>query len=259
MATLLPGHRDPAYAGDRAEAAALWGVDALPEAPGASALELFERAREGRIKVLWIAATNPAQSMPDQARARRFGARGFRDRAGSLCRRRDAGPCRPVLPAATAGEIRHHDQFRSAASAACGPPSRRRATPCPTGGWRRRLRSGWRPASRRARPRCSAIAMKARCTPSTPDDGGPGSGLQRAGLPDAGARRSAAVAVSRGQGRARLYGDGRYPTPDGRARFHDLGYRPPVESVSAHYPLKLTTGGCATIGTRWRAPRSPAC
>ena len=45
-----------------------------------------------------------------------------------------------------------------------------------------------------------------------------------------------------GQGRARLYGDGRYPTPDGRARFHDLGYRPPVESVSAHYPLKLTTG-----------------
>ena len=62
-----------------------------------------------------------------------------------------------------------------------------------------------------------------------------------------------------GQGRARLYGDGRYPTPDGRARFHDLGYRPPVESVSAHYPLKLTTGGCATIGTRWRAPRSPAC
>ena len=70
MATLLPGHRDPAYAGDRAEAAALWGVDALPEAPGASALELFERAREGRIKVLWIAATNPAQSMPDQARAR---------------------------------------------------------------------------------------------------------------------------------------------------------------------------------------------
>ena len=42
-----------------------YGADALPEAPGASALELFERAREGRIKVLWIAATNPAQSMPD--------------------------------------------------------------------------------------------------------------------------------------------------------------------------------------------------
>ena len=112
MATLLPGHRDPAYAGDRAEAAALWGVDALPEAPGASALELFERAREGRIKVLWIAATNPAQSMPDQARARRFGARGFRDRAGSLCRRRDAGPCRPgAARRDLAGEIRHHDQF----------------------------------------------------------------------------------------------------------------------------------------------------
>ena len=68
MATLLPGHRDPAYAGDRAEAAALWGVDALPSARRQRAGAVRARAR-GRIKVLWIAATNPAQSMPDQARA----------------------------------------------------------------------------------------------------------------------------------------------------------------------------------------------
>ena len=150
MATLLPGHRDPAYAGDRAEAAALWGVDALPEAPGASALELFERARA---KAASRCCGSPPPIRPSPCptrRARRFGARGFRDRAGSLCRRRDAGPCRPGAARDLAGEIRHHDHL-SAASAACGPPSRRRATPCPTGGWRRRLRSGWRPASRRAR------------------------------------------------------------------------------------------------------------
>jgi assimilatory nitrate reductase catalytic subunit len=33
---------------------------------GLSAIELFEQVRSGKIKALWIACTNPAQSMPDQ-------------------------------------------------------------------------------------------------------------------------------------------------------------------------------------------------
>ncbi|HAW23835.1 MAG TPA: hypothetical protein DCX38_10810, partial [Pseudomonas sp.] len=39
---------------------------ALPETAGLSAIELFEAVRSGKIKALWIACTNPAQSMPDQ-------------------------------------------------------------------------------------------------------------------------------------------------------------------------------------------------
>src|SRR6218665_1970524 len=50
MATLLPGHRDPASAEHRGEIAALWGVDSLPEAPGKTAIELFEAAARGEIK-----------------------------------------------------------------------------------------------------------------------------------------------------------------------------------------------------------------
>src|SRR5690606_26476417 len=46
-------------------------VGAEPAArPGTPALEMFDAVLEGRIKVLWIAATNPAQSLPDQARVR---------------------------------------------------------------------------------------------------------------------------------------------------------------------------------------------
>src|SRR5690606_24452114 len=70
MATLLPGHRDPGDPAHRQEVAALWGVDSLPATPGKPALEMFDAVLDGRIKVLWIAATNPAQSLPDQARVR---------------------------------------------------------------------------------------------------------------------------------------------------------------------------------------------
>ena len=51
--------------------ARLWGVADVPARPGKTAVEMFEAAAEGEIKALWIACTNPAQSMPDQATVRR--------------------------------------------------------------------------------------------------------------------------------------------------------------------------------------------
>ncbi|PZP60696.1 MAG: nitrate reductase, partial [Delftia acidovorans] len=65
MANLLSGHRDLANPAHRAEVARLWGVAEVPATPGKTAVEMFEAARAGEIKVLWIACTNPAQSMPD--------------------------------------------------------------------------------------------------------------------------------------------------------------------------------------------------
>jgi hydroxyacylglutathione hydrolase len=71
MATLLSAHRDLADPAHRAEVAALWGLDEVPAAPGKTALEMFEAAADGQIKLLWIVCTNPAQSLPDQATVRR--------------------------------------------------------------------------------------------------------------------------------------------------------------------------------------------
>ena len=65
LANLLPGHRDVANAEHRAEIAQFWGVDALPSAPGKTAIEMFDAVKRGEIKLLWIACTNPAQSLPD--------------------------------------------------------------------------------------------------------------------------------------------------------------------------------------------------
>src|SRR3990167_3982605 len=71
LANLLSAHRDLANPAHRAEVAALWGVASVPETPGKTAVEMFQAAADGEIRALWIACTNPAQSMPDQATVRR--------------------------------------------------------------------------------------------------------------------------------------------------------------------------------------------
>lgn len=45
-----------------------------------------------------------------------------------------------------------------------------------------------------------------------------------------------------GQGRKRLYEDGRFATPSGRARFVATPYRTVAENADARYPIRLTTG-----------------
>ena len=65
MANLLSAHRDLANPEHRAEIAQLWGIDSVPELPGKTAVEMFDGLRDGSIKAVWIACTNPAQSMPD--------------------------------------------------------------------------------------------------------------------------------------------------------------------------------------------------
>ncbi|HSV81209.1 MAG TPA: molybdopterin-dependent oxidoreductase, partial [Ramlibacter sp.] len=71
LANLISAHRDMADPRDRAEVAALWGVPSVPDKPGKTAVEMFQAAADGEIKALWIACTNPAQSMPDQKVVRR--------------------------------------------------------------------------------------------------------------------------------------------------------------------------------------------
>jgi len=71
LANLLSAHRDMGKPEHRAEVAALWGIDEVPSQSGKTAVEMFEAAADGEIKALWIACTNPAQSMPNQATVRR--------------------------------------------------------------------------------------------------------------------------------------------------------------------------------------------
>lgn len=65
MSNLLSAHRDLNNPEDRAEIAKLWGINDIPATPGKTAVEMFEAVKNGQIKAIWIACTNPAHSMPD--------------------------------------------------------------------------------------------------------------------------------------------------------------------------------------------------
>ncbi|HYG56709.1 MAG TPA: molybdopterin-dependent oxidoreductase [Symbiobacteriaceae bacterium] len=67
-----PGYRAIANEKHRAEVAALWGVDAamLP-AKSPSITEILDDAIAGKVKALWVICTNPLMSLPDQNRVRK--------------------------------------------------------------------------------------------------------------------------------------------------------------------------------------------
>ena len=65
LAHLLPGYRKVADAEDRARDEAHWGLPAgldLADARACPPTELFEALEDGRVKAVWIVATNPAVS-----------------------------------------------------------------------------------------------------------------------------------------------------------------------------------------------------
>ncbi|MCB2059764.1 MAG: molybdopterin-dependent oxidoreductase, partial [Novosphingobium sp.] len=64
LASMLACHLGFSQA-ERDDAQAFWKSPAMCEAPGLKAVDLFRAVHDGRIRFLWIMATNPAVSMPD--------------------------------------------------------------------------------------------------------------------------------------------------------------------------------------------------
>ncbi|CAA0105259.1 Nitrate reductase [BD1-7 clade bacterium] len=68
----LPGYRTLENPAHRKEVAEFWNVDEdfFPEKVGLKETDIFPAVETGKIKALWIVATNPLTSMPDTARIR---------------------------------------------------------------------------------------------------------------------------------------------------------------------------------------------
>jgi assimilatory nitrate reductase catalytic subunit len=69
MANTLAGHMDFTPA-ERDRVARFWGAPAVAAEPGLKAVDMFRAIGDGRIKAVWIMATNPAVSMPDAFQVR---------------------------------------------------------------------------------------------------------------------------------------------------------------------------------------------
>ena len=255
MANLLSAHRDLANAEHRAEVATLWGVADVPAAPGKRAVEMFQAAADGQIKALWIVCTNPAQSMPDQATVRRALERAeFVVVQEAYVNTATVAFADVLLPASSWGEksgtVTNSERRISRVRAALPAPGQARDD------WRigvdvarrieqrlppRRLRGGtlfpydtpesiWNEHRESTRGRDLDIT-----------------GLSYARL-DTPQQWPCVHGASAGQ--VRLYGDGRFATPDARARFVAPAWRPTAEVRDARFAVSLTTG---RLRDQWHA------
>ena len=249
MATMLAAHREIASDGDRAELEALWRLPAghLSAQPGLAAVELFEGLRSGKVKAVWIACTNPVHSMPDIGRVREALQRAEYVIVQDAFRGTDTVPFADVLlPAATWGEkdgtVTNSERCVTRVRAAVPPPGQAKADFWIAREVARRLEA------RLTMPGAPALfdfddagaAFDEHCRLTAGRDLDM-SGLDHARL-DAGGPQQWPFPAGAVQGQARRYEDGRFATPDGRARFHATPYRPVAEPTSARFPLRLLTG-----------------
>jgi assimilatory nitrate reductase catalytic subunit len=254
LANALPGHRDPANAEHRAEVAAVWGVDSLPDRPGHTALALFEAAARGEIDVLWIACTNPAQSLPDQALVQAALQRcPFVIVQEAFAHTATARAADLLLPASTWGEkdgtVTNSERRISRVRAAVPAPGEARADWAIAAQVAQRLEATLRPGRRSLFGYAGAEAVWNEHRELTRGRDLDITGLTW-GLLDARGPQQWPLPQGATEGRGRLYEDGRYATPDGRARFIAAPYRPVAEQCDARHPYALNTG---RLRDQWHA------
>ena len=246
MATLLPGHRDPAHEPHRAEIARLWGVDALPDRPGLTATEMFEAAADGRLKALWIACTNPAQSMPDQALVRRALERAeFVIVQEAFATAASCDFADLLLPAASWGEkegtVTNSERRISRVRAAVPPAGQARPDWLIARDIGRRLEARLRPG----KPSLFGFETPEQAwlehRESTRGRDLDITGLSYSLLDEIGPQQWP-MPEGADEGQARLYPYGMFATPDGRARFAADPWWPVAEPRSLRYPFSLSTG-----------------
>jgi len=246
LSNLLPGHREAANPEHRAEVASAWGVEALPESTGLTAIELFEAVREGKIKALWIACTNPAQSLPDQTKIHEalsvcpFVVVQEAFFTTETCRYADL-----LLPAASWGEkegtVTNSERRITHVRRAVPAPAEARPDWAITTDFAHRLEQLLRPGLPSLFDFNSPQALFDEYKTLTRSRDLDLSGLSYAILDDQGPQQWPFPAGA-STGTPRLYGNGIFPTESGHARFHADPYRAPKEKRDARYPLTLNTG-----------------
>ncbi len=246
MANLLSGHRDLSDPKHRQEVADLWGIDSVPEKPGKTAVEMFEALQAGEIRAIWIACTNPAQSMPDLAKIHDALEKAdfvvvqdaFRDT--ETARHADL-----LLPASTwaekEGTVTNSERRITRVRAAVRPPGEARADWEIAADFALRLGKLLGKNAGRLFPYRHPEEIFLEHRESTRGRDLDITGLGYAMLEEQGPQQWPCPEGMK-SGKKRLYDEGIFPTATGRARFHAAEYQGTSEETDARYPFHLTTG-----------------
>ena len=245
MATTLAAHMDFDSA-SRARLARFWGAAQVADGPGLTAVEMFEAVRAGRIRALWIMATNPAVSLPQAARAREaLAACPFVVVSDCMAETDTTAFAQVKLPALAWGEkdgtVTNSERRISRQRAFLPPPGEARPD------WRIVAEVAgamgfgeafaWRSPAQVFREWARLTAYENAGARAL--DLGP-----LAALSPAAYDRLAPVQwpLTAAGGAARLFADGRFQTADGRARMVPTQAEGPAEPVDPAFPLALNTG-----------------
>ncbi|MBS1139583.1 MAG: assimilatory nitrate reductase alpha subunit apoprotein [Proteobacteria bacterium] len=247
LSNLMSAHRDLANPEHRAEMARFWGVPFVPATPGKSAVDLFKALKTGEVKAVWIACTNPAQSLPNQAAVREalqaaeyvvlqeaYGntdtadyadlllpASGWGEKYGTVT---NSERCiTRVLPAVKApGEARHDWEIVVDFARCLG----------------KKLDHA---GADRLFPYADAESIFNEHRESTRGRDLDITGLSYALLEAQGPQQWPYPEGASG-GKVRLYEDGRFPTADGKARFVPIEHKPTADTLSPELPISLLSG-----------------
>jgi assimilatory nitrate reductase catalytic subunit len=245
MANLLSAHRDLGNAEHRAEVAQLWGIPDVPSKPGKTAVEMFEAAAEGEIKALWIACTNPAQSLPDQALVRKALQRCEFVVLQEAFTTATSPYAHLQLPATSWGEkqgtVTNSERRISRVRPAITAPGETRDDWAIARDFAQQLQARLKPhtAPLFNYPTAESVWNEHRETTRGRDLDI--TGLSYAMLETQGPQQWP-LPEGASSGKARLYEDGVFPTLDGRAKFVDAPFTPLAEPRDARFPFSLLTG-----------------
>jgi assimilatory nitrate reductase catalytic subunit len=266
LANMLAAHMDLENPAQRTALQEFWASPRMADKPGLKAVDLFRAIEEGRIKAVWIMATNPLVSMPDADQARRALEQCELVVASDIVAGTDSNAAAHVLlPALGWGEkdgtVTNSERCISRQRGFLAAPGSARAdwdivcdvarrmgftgfaftSPHQIFDEHARL-SSWKNGSEGQRRRLFDIGGLA--------------GLTRAGY-DALEPVQWPVRAP-GESTERLFGAGGFSHPSGRARFVPTAPRLPANLPDGEYPLVLNTG---RVRDQWhtmtRTGRSP--
>ncbi|WP_346837354.1 nitrate reductase [Microbulbifer sp. SAOS-129_SWC] len=225
-----------------------WQTDRVARKPGLKAVDLFQAVERGEIKALWIMATNPAVSMPDAARV----AEALRNCplvvVSDCVADTDTARCADLLLPATTwaeknGTVTNSERRISRQRSFLPPPGEARHD------WQivcdLAARLGHRKAFDYRHP---AEIFREHAALSGFENGGRRAfdisalaGLSRRQYDQLQPVQWPANAINP-NGSQRLFGDGRFFTDSGRARFIAVAPRAPQQQRSNDFPLWLNSG-----------------
>ncbi|MET0342288.1 MAG: nitrate reductase [Polyangiales bacterium] len=242
----LPGYRKFEKAEDREELARHWQVaeNRIPTARGMAYPDIIQGVLDGRIKALWIVATNPLVSYPDQAKLRKALSQ------LELLVVQDGYHPTPttelahlILPAAIWGEkegvYTNSERRVSKVNAAVKPPGEARPDfdiflgLADKLGMKRELFPGWT-SPKDAFEEWRRISRGRLCDYS---------GISYELLAETSVQWPFSLDAPRDPREyVRLYGEGGYRSDDGKARFFAVKSERPPEEPCPDYPYMLNTG-----------------